>query len=87
MRKDTEAELLKIVEGIPLAFPPGTKWRYSNLGYLTLGILIRTVTGEFYGDFLKERIFRPLDMRTTRIISEADTSRTVRPAIDGVREN
>ena len=73
MRKDyTEAELLKIVKGIPLAFPPGTSWDYSNLGFLTLGIVIHKVTGEFYGDFLQERIFRPLGMTTTRIISEAD---------------
>jgi CubicO group peptidase (beta-lactamase class C family) len=73
MRKDyTEAELLKIVEGIPLAYPPGTSWDYSNLGYLTLGIVIHKVTGEFYGDFLQESIFRPLGMSTTRIISEAD---------------
>ena len=73
LRKDySEAELLKIVEGIPLAYAPGTSWSYSNLGYLTLGILIHKVTGEFYGDFLQERIFRPLDMRTTRIINEAD---------------
>src|SRR5437879_7871088 len=72
-RKDwTEDELLKVVEGIPLAYPPGTKWDYSNLGYLTLGILIHKVTGEFYGDFLRERIFNPLGMETTRIISEAD---------------
>jgi CubicO group peptidase (beta-lactamase class C family) len=72
-RKDwTEPELLKLVEGIPLAYPPGTKWDYSNLGFLTLGILIHRVTGEFYGDFLQERIFRPLGMQTTRIISEAD---------------
>ncbi len=72
-RKDfTEDEVLKIVEGIPLAYPPGTKWSYANLGYATLGILIHKVTGKFYGDFLQERIFRPLDMRTTRIISEAD---------------
>lgn len=72
-RKDySEAELLKIVEGIPLAYPPGASWSYSNLGYLTLGIVIHKVTGEFYGDFLQERIFRPLDMRTTRIINEAD---------------
>ena len=72
-RKDwTEPELLKLVEGIPLAYPPGTKWEYSNLGYLTLGILIHRVTGEFYGDFLQQRIFHPLDMQTTCIISEAD---------------
>jgi len=72
-RKDwTEDELLKMVGGIPLAYPPGTKWDYSNLGFLTLGILIHRVTGEFYGDFLQQRIFQPLGMQTTRIISEAD---------------
>ena len=72
-RKDwTEDELIKLVESIPLAYPPGTKWAYSNFGYLTLGILIHRVTGEFYGDFLQQRIFRPLDMSSTRIISEAD---------------
>ena len=72
-RKDwTEDEELKVVESIPLAYPPGTKWEYSNLGYLTLGVLIHRVTGEFYGDFLQRRIFHPLGMGTTRIISEAD---------------
>jgi CubicO group peptidase (beta-lactamase class C family) len=72
-RKDyTERELLKVVAGIPLAFQPGTKWSYSNLGYLTLGIMIHRVTGKFYGDFLQERIFRPLGMTTTRIMSESD---------------
>jgi CubicO group peptidase (beta-lactamase class C family) len=72
-RKDwNEDELLKMVEGIPLAYPPGTKWEYSNLGYLTLGILIHRVTGQFYGDFLQQRIFQPLGMSSTRIISEAD---------------
>ena len=45
-RKDwTEDELLKMVEGIPLAYAPGTKWAYSNLGFLTLGILIHRVSG------------------------------------------
>ena len=72
-RKDwTEDEELKLAERIPLAFSPGTKWKYSNLGYLTLGVLIHRVTGEFYGDFLRQRIFQPLGMSTTRIISEAD---------------
>ncbi len=72
-RKDySEADLLKIVTGIPLAFTPGTRWSYSNLGYLTLGVLIHRVTGTFYGDVLQARIFRPLGMTTTRIMSEAD---------------
>jgi len=72
-RKDwTEDELLKLVEGTPLAYAPGTSWAYSNFGYMTLGILIHHVTGKFYGDFLEERIFHPLEMNSTRIISEAD---------------
>ena len=73
MRGDyTEDQLLKIVEGIPLAYQPGSKWSYSNLGYLTLGVLIHRVSGQFYGDFLHDRVFEPLGMTTTRIISEED---------------
>jgi CubicO group peptidase (beta-lactamase class C family) len=72
-RKDwREDEELKLIESIPLAYPPGTSWAYSNFGYVTLGILIHRVTGEFYGDFLRQRIFQPLGMQSTRIISEAD---------------
>ena len=72
-RKDyTEDELLKRAEGIPLAFQPGEKWSYSNLGFVILGILIHKVSGQFYGDFLQERIFKPLGMNTARIISEQD---------------
>jgi CubicO group peptidase (beta-lactamase class C family) len=37
-----------------------------------LGILIHQVTGQFYGAFLHERIFKPLEMTATRIISESD---------------
>ena len=73
LRQDyTEQELLRKFETLPLDFQPGEKWSYSNTGYVLLGILIRKVTGEFYGDFLHERIFQPLGMNSTRIISEAD---------------
>src|SRR5207249_362066 len=72
-RRDyTEDELLKRAEAIPLSFQPGEKWSYSNLGYVLLGILIHKVSGQFYGDFLQERVFQPLGMTTARIISEAD---------------
>jgi len=71
-RRDyTEDQLLEVVEGIALAYPPGSSWAYANLGYLTLGIVIHRVTGQFYGDFLHDRIFQLLGM-DTRIISEAD---------------
>jgi len=72
-RRDyTEDELLKRAEAIPMAFQPGEKWDYSNVGYIMLGILIHKVTGKFYGDFLQKRIFKPLGMTTARVITEAD---------------
>src|SRR5262249_15139792 len=73
LRRDyTESDLLQMVKETPLAFPPGERWEYSNLGYVTLGILIGKVTGKFYGDFLLERVFAPTGMMTARVISEAD---------------
>lgn len=72
-RRDfTEDELLQQAAAIPLAFQPGERWSYSNLGYVMLGVLISKVTGKFYGEFLRERIFKPLGMTTARVISEAD---------------
>ncbi|MBC7901199.1 MAG: beta-lactamase family protein [Saprospiraceae bacterium] len=68
----TEEELLKKAQAVPTAFAPGERWQYSNLGYLTLGVLIRKVSGKFYGDYLQERVFKPLGMTTARVISEAD---------------
>jgi Beta-lactamase len=38
-----------MVEAIPPAYPPGTDWAYSNLGYVTLGILIHRVSGQYFG--------------------------------------
>lgn len=73
LRKDyTEDELLAKAYEFKTDFPPGTQHRYSNTGYAVLGILASKVAGKFYGDFLKERVFEPLGMKTARIISEPD---------------
>jgi CubicO group peptidase (beta-lactamase class C family) len=71
-RDYTEDELLQRYLALALDFNPGDKWNYSNTGYELLGFLIHRVTGQFYGDFLQERIFRPLGMSSTHIISEQD---------------
>ena len=72
-RKDyTEADLEKMAYGLKLEFPAGSRWNYSNTGYVMLGIIARKASGKFYGDILKDRIFAPLGMKTARVISEAD---------------
>ncbi len=72
-RKDyTPRELLDLYFRIPLAFEPGARRGYSNVAFSILGTLIERVSGKFYGDFLRERIFEPVGMKDSRIISEED---------------
>jgi CubicO group peptidase (beta-lactamase class C family) len=72
-RKDyTEDELVKFAASRPLDFRPGERWSYSNTGYVLLGALIHRVSGRFYGDLLRDSVFKPLGMNDSRIISEAD---------------
>jgi len=72
-RRDyTEDELARFAYKLTLEFTPGSRWNYSNTGYVLLGIIVHKVSGAFYGDVLAERVFRPIGMKTTRVISEAD---------------
>ena len=68
----TEDELVTKVEALPIEWAPGEKWGYRNTNYLLLGILIHKVTSKPYAEFLNERIFKPLGMTSTRLISDRD---------------
>jgi CubicO group peptidase (beta-lactamase class C family) len=71
LRKDySDEELLKIIYARPKDFDPGARWSYSNLGYAVLGLLVKRVSGEFYGDLLKQRVFGPLGMSTAQVIDD-----------------
>jgi CubicO group peptidase (beta-lactamase class C family) len=56
-------ELLKQQTGTK--FPPGTRWHYSNSGYVVLAMIVEKKSGMSFGDFLLERIFKPLTMDHT----------------------
>lgn len=49
------------------AWPAGTHYQYSNLGYGVLGDVIHRVSGRSYADYLRSVVFQPLKMRDARV--------------------
>ena len=45
-----------------LAFEPGSKWEYSNYGFLLLGVIVERVSGQSYYDYVRDHIFAPAGM-------------------------
>jgi CubicO group peptidase (beta-lactamase class C family) len=58
-------ELIARFKDEPLAFPPGSEWRYSNSGYILLGYVIEQASGQTYADFIQTNIFAPLGMASS----------------------
>jgi CubicO group peptidase (beta-lactamase class C family) len=54
-----------LVLGDTLAFEPGSDWQYSNTGMFLLGVVIESVTGEDYFDYIRENIYAPAGMDDT----------------------
>lgn len=54
-----------------LEFTPGHSYRYSNTGYVVLAKIIEVASGQTYDDFLQERIFMPLEMNNTFVVTES----------------
>ena len=64
---------------VPLDFQPGSRWSYSLLaGMETLGRIVEVVSGMTFDQFLKQRLFDPLEMTdTTFVPSDAQSARAV----------
>ena len=57
-------------EGISLAWAPGTRFEYSNLGYGILGRVITRAAGVEYRDFVRDELLVPLGMNATAFLQE-----------------
>lgn len=58
----TPIEAVRSLRTASLAFDPGSAFEYVNANYVILGLLIETVSGQSYGDYLQQHIFAPLEM-------------------------
>ncbi len=69
--KDSLQHMARQIAGLPLAFSPGTEWRYSH-SIDVLGALIEIIAGETLDRFFQSRIFGPLGMHDTGFFVPAD---------------
>lgn len=74
-RKDlrTLDDYVKLYGTRGLEFTPGSRWEYSNYGFLLLGVVIERVTGKSYYDYVAEHICAPAGMTSTGSLPEDAT--------------
>ncbi|MFJ5304411.1 serine hydrolase domain-containing protein [Streptomyces sp. NPDC088350] len=79
-RQWTPEELIAAgVRHAPL-FPPGTKYSYSNTGYIALGLVAEKATGHTLSDLVQERIAKPLHLKSTYLVNGSERTRSPRLA-------
>ena len=54
-------------------FEPGSRWQYSNYGFLLLGVIVEKVSGQSYYDYVRDHIFKPAGMKATASEPEEQT--------------
>jgi CubicO group peptidase (beta-lactamase class C family) len=59
------ADQVRIMQDAHLTAPVGTRFQYYSQNYRALGLLIERMSGQSYGDYLRDHIFAPLGMAST----------------------
>ena len=62
---DLLEKTVRLTDGIPLNFYPGTDFEYANIGYDLLAYILEVVTKKKYEDFVEEKILLPLGMHSS----------------------
>ncbi|HOP05722.1 MAG TPA: serine hydrolase domain-containing protein [candidate division Zixibacteria bacterium] len=58
-------EIMNLFKSLPLEFEPGSRFAYSNSGYIVLGEIIERVSGQSYEAFLHHELFKPCGMNSS----------------------
>lgn len=76
---DTPDEALALVLATPLDTIPGTRFLYSDLGFILLGRIVERVSGVSLAEYGPARVFRPAGMRETRFLPPSAWQRRTAP--------
>jgi CubicO group peptidase (beta-lactamase class C family) len=71
------SDLKPLVAGDRPAFQPGSRFAYSNSGFLLLGLMIERVSGLSYGDYLQAKIFEPSGMTSSSLLPGTPSKRAI----------
>lgn len=71
--------LVREVSKLPLESEPGTRFSYSNMGYITAGAMVERVAGKTWEELIRERIFVPLNLRTAGLWVQASVGKVDAP--------
>lgn len=55
------------LQNLPLTYPPGEHWAYSNFGYCVLGRVIEKITGQAYADYVQQAVLAPCEITDMQI--------------------
>lgn len=90
----TRDELKTLLPKRQAAFPPETRWKYSNLAYTLAGLIVEQVSGETWADYVTRHIYQPLGMVNSSVDTDLpglatgygrrmpDGSRDIMPFVD-----
>lgn len=71
-KKLNPEEIILDIASKATTYEPGTKFVYSDLGYITLGEIIKRVSGKPENEFVAEQIYKPLGMKDTGFLPPKD---------------
>ncbi|MBV9886998.1 MAG: beta-lactamase family protein, partial [Acidobacteria bacterium] len=72
---DHKRLIAESIANIPLTYPPGTHWAYSNFGYCILGRVIEKVSGQPYEHFVQQSVLAPCGVTDMRIAGNSYLNR------------
>jgi len=69
------------LQNLPLTYPPGQHWAYSNFGYCVLGRVIEKISGSSYQDYVQQAVLTPCGINDMKIAGNTEKQRAPEEAV------